>query len=426
MDIFIDRRQDGKNKGVVNRQKFIRRFKGQIKKAVMDSLNSQGITDVNDSEKVNIPARDVAEPTFGHDPKKGIREVIHPGNREFVKGDRISRPPGGGGSGGSGSGQASNSGEGADDFVFAISREEYLNIFFDELELPNMVRKQLAVMMEFKPMRAGFTSHGSPNMIAIVPTFKRALGRKLAIQGARNKKVQSLEEKIRQLLENGIDFDDDEIVRTREEIERMRARKPPLFIEPLHDLRFRNLVMIPRPSIRAVVFFLMDVSGSMGAKEKDLAKRFFLLLFLFLRKHYEKVEIVFIRHHTTAKEVDEEEFFYGKENGGTVVSTALELMVDIQQKRFPASGWNIYGAQASDGDDWGYDVPKCRDILLEKIMPFCQHFSYLETVPVRHQDLWEMYEGIATKYARNFAMQVVREPGDVYPAFCEIFKKRTH
>ena len=109
----------------------------------------------------------------------------------------------------------------------------------------------------------------------------------------------------------------------------------------------------------------MDVSGSMDEAKKDIAKRFFILLYLFLRKRYDKIEVVFIRHHTSAKEVDEQEFFYSRETGGTVVSSALELLQKIIKDRYPANEWNIYAAQASDGDNWNNDSPRCKELLEE-------------------------------------------------------------
>ena len=179
MATFIDRRLDGKNKSSVNRQRFIRRFKGQIKKAVTEAMNGRSITDMDSGEKVNIPARDLSAPVFGHG-SGGRREAIHPGNREFTPGDRIARPPPGGGGGGSGKGQASDAGEGEDDFVFELSREEFLELFFEDLELPNLVRTQLAKITEFKSVRAGFTSAGAPANIDIVRSLKGALARRMA------------------------------------------------------------------------------------------------------------------------------------------------------------------------------------------------------------------------------------------------------
>ena len=129
------------------------------------------------------------------------------------------------------------------------------------------------------------------------------------------------------------------------------------------DLRYRHRITVPQPIARAVMFCLMDVSASMDEEKKDLAKRFFTLLYLFLTRKYEKVDLVFIRHTEDAEEVDEERFFHDPQTGGTVVYSALELMHEIVQARYPSSAWNIYAAQASDGDAFGADPEKSRGFL---------------------------------------------------------------
>src|SRR5262249_18758948 len=144
------------------------------------------------------------------------------------------------------------------------------------------------------------------------------------------------------------------------------------------DLRYRNRITVPEPTARAVMFCLMDVSASMDEAKKDLAKRFFTLLYLFLTKKYEHVELVFVRHTDDAEEVDEQTFFHDTRSGGTVVLSALEMMVAIVRQRY-SNGWNIYGAQASDGDVFGADAGKSRSFLTEHILPLTRYFAYLET-----------------------------------------------
>jgi uncharacterized sporulation protein YeaH/YhbH (DUF444 family) len=420
MATFIDRRLDGKNKSSVNRQRFIRRFKSQIKKAVTEAMNGRSITDIDNGEKVNIPARDLSEPVFGHGPG-GRREAIHPGNQEFVPGDRIARPPGGG-SGGAGGGQASNSGEGEDDFVFELSREEFLELFFEDLELPNLVRTQLAKVTEFKSVRAGFSSAGNPANIDVVRSLKGALARRMVLAAPYTRRLREAEEELQRLLaEPPVDE-----IRARElveEIDHLRARARAVPFIDTFDLRYANRVKQPQPTTQAVMFCIMDVSGSMDRARKDLAKRFFTLLYLFLKRNYEKIDVVFIRHHTVAKEVDEQEFFYSRETGGTVVSSALQLMGDIMAERYPISSWNIYTAQASDGDNWHHDSPACRDLLLQRIMPYVRYFSYIEITPDRHQSLWEAYEEVKAQHP-NFAMRQIDEPADIYPVFRDLFRRR--
>jgi uncharacterized protein len=134
--------------------------------------------------------------------------------------------------------------------------------------------------------------------------------------------------------------------------------------------------------------------------------------------------IIFIRHHTSAKEVNEEDFFYSRETGGTVVSSALELLHDIIDTRYDPAAWNLYVAQASDGDNWNADSPYCLELLQEKIMPLLQYYSYIEIMPRHHQSLWEVYQQVAKKY-ENFAMENIDAAIDIYPVFRELFKRKT-
>jgi uncharacterized sporulation protein YeaH/YhbH (DUF444 family) len=180
-------------------------------------------------------------------------------------------------------------------------------------------------------------------------------------------------------------------------------------------------VRVPVPTSKAVMFCLMDVSGSMDEARKDLAKRFFILLYLFLTRHYDKIDLVFIRHHTQAQEVDEQNFFHATETGGTVVSSALVLMEEIVRARYPSSEWNIYGAQASDGDNWHHDSGRCRELLAHNILPLVRYFAYVQ-VAEEEQNLWDEYAQLA-KDNPVFAMRKVTEASNIYPVFRELFKK---
>ena len=178
---------------------------------------------------------------------------------------------------------------------------------------------------------------------------------------------------------------------------------------------------LPVPTAKAVMFCLMDVSGSMDEARKDLSKRFFILLYLFLTRHYEKIDLVFIRHHTQAQEVDEENFFRARETGGTVVSSALVLMDEIIRERYSSDDWNIYGAQASDGDNWHHDSGRCRELLTENLLPKCRYFAYVQ-VAEEEQNLWEEYARLQDT-SGHFAMRKVTQPGQIYPVFRDLFKR---
>lgn len=422
---IVDRRYDSKNKSSVNRGRFIKRFKGQIRKAVTDAINKRGVRDLAEGDKIGIPAKDIAEPMFEHG-EGGVWEIVNPGNDRYNSGDTMDRPQGGGG-GGMGSGQASKDGEGLDDFVFTLTRDEFMDIFFDELALPNMVKHQLARIEQYKSQRAGYTQSGVPTNINLGRTMRGAAQRRIAIGGPYSAKLRTLEkelvDRLKALPESDVSADP-EIKRLRREIATLRAKLEAMPFIDTFDLRYNNRIKVPRPTTQAVMFCLLDVSGSMDEGRKNVAKRFFMLLYLFLNRNYERIDVVFIRHHTVATEVDEDDFFTSRESGGTVVSSALVLMKDIIAARYPSGLWNIYGAQASDGDNWHDDSPLCRELLENSLLSLVQYFAYIEITDGPPQNLWTEYEKLQSTHPGHFAMQRIAQVTDIYPVFRELFKRR--
>jgi uncharacterized sporulation protein YeaH/YhbH (DUF444 family) len=419
---IVDRRNDSKNKSSVNRSRFIRRFKGQIRKAVSDAINKRGLRNLDEGEKIGIPGKDIGEPQFEHG-RGGVWESVRPGNDRFNAGDQVDRPKGGAGGGG-GAGQAGNEGESLDDFVFTLTKDEFLDIFFDEMALPNLVKQQLAQIEQYKRTRAGFVQSGVPTNVNLTRTMRGAAGRRVAIGGPYATQLRALEKEMAQLRETLPD-DSPEVERVRRDIAKLRAKIDAIPFIDTFDLRYNNRIKTPKPSTQAVMFCLLDVSGSMDEGRKNVAKRFFMLLYLFLNRNYEHIEVVFIRHHTVASEVGEEDFFTSRESGGTVVSSALTLMHEIITARYPSSLWNIYGAQASDGDNWHDDSPRCRDILGNQILALTQYFAYIEITDGPPQNLWAEYEKLQEQHAGRFAMQRIAQLSDIYPVFRELFKRRT-
>ena len=417
---IIDRRLAGKNKSIGNRERFLRRHHSQVRDAVRRAVDGRGIRDMERGEDIRIPKKDISEPVFGHGPG-GSREMVHPGNQEYMTGDQIERPKGGGGKG-SGKGEAGDSGEGEDDFVFHLTKEEFMQIFFDDLALPRMTQTQLAETPEWKSHRAGFVSDGTPSNLSVVRSMRGAIGRRLAIGALSRSELRELEAELEMLLAMPVSVVRDARRKELEaEIEALKARLARIpYLDPI-DLRFRSRVKVPVPTTKAVMFCLMDVSGSMDEARKELSKRFFILLYLFLTRHYDKIDLVFIRHHTQAQEVDEENFFHARETGGTVVSSALVLMDEIIKARYSPSEWNIYGAQASDGDNWHHDSGRCRELLTDSLLPVCRYFAYVQ-VAEEEQNLWEEYSRLQETHP-GFAMRKVTQASQIYPVFRELIKK---
>lgn len=417
---LIDRRLQGKNKSAVNRERFLRRYKAQIKEAVTRAIKGRSITDIEHGEQISIPVKDINEPHFGH-AHSGVWESVRPGNREYLKGDSIARPNDGGSSG-KGKGDSDSNETNNDEFIFELTKEEFINYFFEDLELPNLIKTQLTATKDFKLARAGFNLSGTPSNIHVLRSLRGALGRRIAVGGASRKELFETEIQL-ELVLNEFPCDKIKAADLLYKIRQLRSRLLAIpFIDPF-DLRYSNRIKTPKPASQAVMFCIMDVSGSMDQQKKDTAKRFFILLYLFLTRAYEQIEVVYIRHHTIAIEVDENDFFHSRESGGTVVSSALHLLNKIMGDRYPENDWNRYVAQASDGDNWDSDSITCQKLLNEIVMPTVQYYAYVEITDGPPQNLWQDYLQVAIQHD-HFAMQRITTNADIYPVFRELFRKQ--
>lgn len=424
MDI-IDRRPNPHGKNLENRQRVLTRARDAVSEAARAAIRKGTLRELGQGEAVTIPADVLHEPSFHTVFTKGERHLVLSGNKEFSTGDRIKRPPEGGGQGGAGDGQGG--GEAEDGFRFVLTRDEFLDLFFEDLELPDLVKNQVVAAETTAPSRAGITTDGSPSRMDLSRTMRHSLARRIGLRRPKPPEVQAAEEEIARLERTG--EDPDRLRTLRGELElalRKLARVP--WIDPL-DLRYRRFQPQPKPSARAVMFCLMDVSGSMSEPMKDLAKRFFLLLHVFLERRYKRVDLVFIRHTEVAEEVDESTFFTDPCTGGTVVSTALAEFTRIQRERYPMDSWNIYAAQASDGDNAGSDTQRALAMLESEILPVVQHFAYIEIAQSLMMirgggtDLWRGYAPLAER-APKLAMRRVAERRDIFPVFRDLFARR--
>ena len=422
---IVDRRPNPKGKSLSNRQRFLERARAEVKGAVQDALRKRKVQDVEHGEKIAIPTLGITEPVFHHSRRTGRTDHVVPGNKEYVRGDEIPRPQGGQGGGGS---EGSPDGSGEDAFEFTLTKEEFLDMFFEDLELPDLVKKTLKDSTAVDLQRAGYTVTGSPANLSVPRTMRQSMARRISLKRPKLGDLEALREEIDKAEARGAD---DEVARLKLLLEKSERRSKIIpYIDPL-DVRYRRFERVPKPNTEAVMFCLMDVSGSMTEAMKDLAKRFFMLLHVFLIRRYRHVDVVFIRHTSTAEEVDEETFFYSRETGGTVVSTALEKMLEIARARYPTDRWNIYAAQASDGDNYGADSGRCVALLGGEVLPLCQYFAYVEvgdgmggglTGLSRDSDLWRAYNEVAPAHP-HFAMRRVGDPAQIFSVFHELFAK---
>ncbi len=427
---IVDRRLNPKGKSLGNRQRFLKRARAQLRKAVDDAVKERSVGDMGKGQKVTIPTDGVSEPRFRLDPKTGSRSTVHPGNKEFSEGDRIRKPRGGRGQGAGK--QASDSGDSEDAFQFMLSQDELLDIFFEDLELPNLAKTRLKETVAWESRRAGVTTGGSPSNINLIRTMRNAQGRRLALGRPKTHEIEALKARLFKLekLANPSSDEHAERKQVLAELEALEAkRRWAPFLDPI-DVRYNAFERKPVEASAAAMFCLMDVSGSMGEREKDLAKRFYMLLHLFLTRRYRRVELVFIRHTHVAQEVDEETFFYARQSGGTVVSSALEAMIDIREDRFPVDQWNIYVAQASDGYTQQGDARRCVELLEGDILPVCRHYAYVEILDEREltvfsddssgAELWRAYRTLAER-EDHFALARVARRQDIFPVFRSLF-----
>lgn len=415
---IIDRRLNPKEKSLGNRQRFLRRAREDIRNAVNESLKRRKVSEVESGERIRIRSKSLHEPSF-HMGRDGSRDFVLPGNKGYVVGDTIPKPPEDAGGGGP---HGSPDGHGEDDFVFTLTREEFLDLFFEDLKLPNLVKTKLKDVRSPTPVRAGFTVDGPPAKLNRIRTMRNSLARRIALRRPSLQEIRKAEEELEEA-ERESPVDLERLTLLRDRIARLKhMRKIVAFIDPL-DLRYNRHERLPKPITQAVMFCLMDTSASMTQSLKDLAKRFFMLLHIFLSRHYRDVDVVFIRHTSVASEVDEETFFRSTETGGTVISSAFEEMRRIVAERYPADEWNIYAAQASDGANDLGDMARCIDMLDDAILPLCQYYAYIEVgTHISESIIWAGFSQLTAKH-RHFAMRHVSSPGDIYPVFHELFSE---
>lgn len=424
-DSITDKRGQGGGSHV-NRGRLKERVKPWLKDAIKKIGTSGSVTNSHkDGVDITIPKKGIQEPYFRHG-MGGKREAVHPGNDRWSPGDKIPRPEGGAGGQGS---DPSQDGESEDDFEFHLTGQEFWDAYFEDCELPNLIKTQVtANIEEYKWIRAGITTSGTPGNIHVLRSLYQSIGRRRVFhKKEKQDDLRELEGTLALLLQKEDRNEEDEayILILLEEITALKKKIAGIPFLETTDLRYKQFMKEPKPTARAVMFCLMDVSGSMTKSRKETAKLFFVLLYRFLRYHYPTVEIVYISHHTSAQEVDEKTFFESTESGGTVVSTALKLTRDIIRERYADSYWNIYGAQASDGENWSHDSTTCEALLHDDILPLVRYFAYVQIEQKKEDELWTRYRHLWEhgKFKDRFAMQYIADQKDIYPVFHELFKK---
>lgn len=426
--MIIDRRPNKGQKNLGNRQRFIQRSRAHIGRALRKNLQNRSITDTESGEKIRIPTDTIREPTFGHKPASGNQQRVFPGNRQYQRGDAIDRPQGGQSGKGRGSQPGDGDKTGEDDFHFVLSKDEFLDLFFEDLELPDLIKKQMKQIHAWKHQRVGISTAGNPANLNVIRTLKASLSRRIVLRKPHEKELEEL------LHVLAAETDPDRRVELEAQIEQLRKKVQSVsYVDPI-DLRYNVFEKRPQPVTTAVMICVMDVSGSMDEHKKDVAKRFFMLLYMFLQRKYEHVKIEFIRHHTEAERVDENTFFYDRLTGGTQVSSALELTAKLIRDEYDPATYNVYVCQASDGDNYDSDNRTCEQLLLNELLPLVQYMAYIEISDPRDHEQYpllryaqsKLYNTYQKVHEQNARLQCasVHEINQIYSVFRELFERK--
>ncbi len=314
-----------------------RRHKQKIEKAIKEGIHDivaeESIIGQDGKKKIKIPVRGIKEYRFIYGSNENNKTVGSAPGSDIRRGQKI-----GDSKKENSPGNTPGNTPGEEFYEVEITLEELSHYLFDDLQLPDLEKKALKKILTEKIKRKGYRKEG------IKPRLDK---KKSAIQRIKRKKAT--ERSRDQEIEENFPFHE-------------------------NDLVYRHFKSLQKECSNAVIFFIMDISGSMTKEKKFIARSFYFLLYHFIRSKYEHTEIVFVSHDTSAYEVNEEQFFSRGNSGGTLVSSALELVCEIVNKRYHPNSWNVYSFQCSDGDNWPEDTAKTL-VLAEKIRNFSQLFG---------------------------------------------------
>lgn len=365
------------------------RHKKKIEKAIKDGIQhiiaDESIIGKDGKKKILIPVKGIKEFRFIYSDGPQNKQVASAPGKDIKKGQKVGSAK----KKKSGNGGKPGNEPGEEFYEVELTLDELAEYLFDNLELPELEKKKFRFVTEKKPKWRGHRTQGLRNRLSKKLTIKNKIKRKLA--ATRN---------------GAYDEESDERF-------------------PFHDddLKYKYYKTKPKENSSAVVFFVMDVSGSMSPQKKYLARSFYFLVYQFLRYKYDNIEIVFISHTTEAKEVSEDEFFSRVPSGGTLISPALEMMSSIIEKRYHTSMWNIYGFHCSDGDNWSSDNAKCL-AATKKLIDTCQVYSFCEITPddeIFGSDFSETFNNYKPLASKKFKLLKIKSSPDIWASFKKIF-----
>jgi sporulation protein YhbH len=381
-----------------------RRHRSKIEKAIREGVHSiiaeESIIGQDGKKKIRIPVRGIKEYRFVFGDNQSNKKVGSAPGKNIKRGQQVGPKD-------EKQQTAGNAGDekGVEYYEVEITLEELASYLFDSLELPDLEKKTFKKLLSERFKRHGHRNQGIRPRLDKKQTLKKKLKRKAAAE--RNKKM----------VPKGSRNDSWPLLSVGSENEERF---------PFHndDLRYKHIRQTSKESTNAVIFFLMDVSGSMNQTKKYLARSFYFLLYQFLRHKYESIDLIFIAHDVAANEVNEDQFFKRGSGGGTMVSSAIDLALEIINQRYHPSAWNIYTFHCSDGDNWPNDMEKCVD-LTARLKDICQLYGYCEIEPSRDAKRWGDLTTLSEAYEyledHNFKVVKIFQNEDIWPAFKRLF-----
>ena len=370
------------------------RHKQKIEKAIREGIHDivaeESIIGQDGKKKIRIPVRGIKEYKFVYG-SNNQQQAASGGDADVQRGHKIGQKKK---QQGQGKPDKPGNKPGEEYYDVEVTLEELAYYLFKDLELPDMEQKQMKEILSEKIKRKGYRSEGIRPRLSKKETAKQRIRRKMAAKKQGNIKVNP-------------DTGEEEFG----------------FIE--NDLRYKHITVTKKTATNACIFFIMDISGSMTKDKKYLARSFFFLLYHFIRSKYEKTEIVFVAHDTRPYETDEDKFFGRGTGGGTMVSPAIDYVIEQANKRYNPQSWNLYAFHCSDGDNWGEDMEKT--IASNQILKqMCQFYGYCEITPEDERIKWGNGSTLSEAYEvledEKFKIGRIYRKDDVWKVFREFFR----
>lgn len=372
------------DRSAADRARHKKKIEKAIKEGIHDIVAEESIIGQDGKKKIKIPVRGIKQYKFVYGSGNGSKGVGSAQGQDIRKGQVIKKKNDQKGKGGK---NKPGNEKGEEYYDVEITLDELAKYLFDDLNLPDLEKKSSSDIFSEKFKRKGYRSKGIRIRLSKKETLKNKIRR------------QKRSER------NG--------TYNPEEEERF----------PFHedDLKYKNIEVKKKPLTNAVIFFIMDVSGSMDKNKKFLARSFFFLLYQFIRYKYEKVDLVFISHTTEGAEVSEDDFFKKASTGGTYISSGLEKALEVIEKRYPTSSWNIYAFHCSDGENWSEDNPKAFN-LMKKVISLSQMSAYVQINHTNERIFGEEMSKIFTPLESDkFKLIKILKKEDIWGQFTKMF-----